>query len=329
MRIETTIDAFLLHWSNCRKNSKSMAYNLLKSDKAYSLLQINGSGELVLDEVKKSITESVKQYTRVKDNAIAIYKDYLEFLKKDPYKINIELEFPPIPVSIDFERIMFIAKYLQNPEHNVEALNDILWVGMDTIDDDIRKLRGMTNNPLQVCGKKFRIEDTKRWNGRVTMPSTAHPIFLTSNLTQILVTLKGLKKMSKDSAYKGYAVEMARSIWTQLSDYAKERILDVAEDLLPDDAQWYLSLNDENKISFLSEVMCSVTEGAGCVIDCLKNGKKCFIEYQDEDNSIKIYKNCKVENYYHKTLTILSDNNKLTLKADNILRSSYMIEELI
>ncbi len=328
MKIETTIEAFLHRRLPYQRDGGSMLCNLLSSNKEYSLLKINGHGELVVEDLKTSIILSVKAYTSTKDNAIAVYKEYIQFLKTK-YKIDVELEFPPIPISIEFERIMFIAKYLQDPNHKIEELYNMLWVGKDTIDDDIKKLRGMTDNPIQVCGKKFVIEDSKRRNGRVMMSSTAHPVLLTSNLTQIIVTLKGLRLMSKDSAFRSYSIEMAKSIWIQLSEYAKKRILFVLSDLLPDEVQWYISLENDIDNSFLSEKMCSNTEGAGCVLDCLKNQKKCFIEYQEEDGSINIYSDCTVEKYLGATMRILSGCQKIELNLDNILRSSYTIEELI
>ncbi|QNO15939.1 hypothetical protein HYG86_14770 [Alkalicella caledoniensis] len=278
--------------------------------------------------MKVSIKESVKAYSSSKDNAIDIYRKYLGFLSKE-YGIHVEIDFPPIPVSISFERIMYIAKYLQNPDHKVKDLADILWVSERTVLDDIAKLRGNTDDPLQVCGKKFIIEDMERRRGRVTMASTAHPIFLTGNLTQVIVTLKGLKSMSQDSAYRSYAIEMAKSIWTQLSDYAKERIIYVTTEMLPDEVEWYLSLGDKDENSFYSEYMCSNTEGAGCVIDCLKNRKSCCIEYQEDDNTVVFYEDCMVRDYDGKTFKVIYKGEKMELLSDNVLRSGYTIEELI
>ncbi|QNO15924.1 hypothetical protein HYG86_14685 [Alkalicella caledoniensis] len=328
MLIEQTIDEFLRKKSNYIGYEIDTVQNLLQSDKKYSLLYICGLGEIEGDSLKYSIKTSVKAYSSIKDSAIDIYKKYLGFLSKK-FGIYVDVDFPPIPISISFERIMYIAKYLQNPEHEVKHLEDILWVSHRTVLDDIAKLRGNTDDPLQVCGKKFIIEDMERRRGRVTMASTAHPIFLTGNLTQVIVTLKGLKSMSQDSAYRSYAMEMAKSIWTQLSDYAKDRIILVVTEMLPDEVEWYLSLGDKDDNSFYSEYMCSNTEGAGCVIDCLKNRKECYIEYQREDNSVVFYEDCKVIDYDDTSFTVIHKGEKVRLISDNILRSSYTIEELV
>ena len=96
---------------------------------------------------------------------------------------------------------MFIAKYLQDKEHRISELPDILWVNSRTIEEDLSRLRGI-NDPIQVCGKKFYISDTVRQDGRISFQSTAHPIFLAENLTQVLILLKGLREI-----YAGYVAE--------------------------------------------------------------------------------------------------------------------------
>lgn len=325
MLIEETIKEFLKYKNNYSGYNKKTVENLMLGDKEYSLIKINGLGELKAEELKESIKLSVKLYTRNKDRAIEIYKKYLNFLNTK--KFHVDITFPPIPVSITFERIMFIAKYIQNPENKISDLKDVLWVGPRTIENDLAILKGI-KNPIQVNGKRFVIEDIERSRGTVSMSSTAHPIFLTSNITQIIVTLKGLKLMSQNSAFKVYAEEMARSIWTQLSDYAKNRILYVMENLIPDELEWYKNLNIEKDDSFYNEIRCSSTEGAGCVLDCLKNGKECFVEYQEIEKTT-FYENCKILKYLDDKIRIECKGKLFDLEIDKILRSSYTLEELI
>ena len=325
MLIEETIKEFLKYKNNYSGYNKKTVENLMLGDKEYSLIKINGLGELKAEELKESIKLSVKLYTRNKDSAIEIYKKYLNFLNTK--KFHVDITFPPIPVSITFERIMFIAKYIQNPENKISDLKDVLWVGPRTIENDLAILKGI-KNPIQVNGKRFVIEDIERSRGTVSMPSTAHPIFLTSNITQIIVTLKGLKLMSQNSAFKVYAEEMARSIWTQLSDYAKNRILYVMENLIPDELEGYKNLNIEKDDSFYNEIRCSSTEGAGCVLDCLKNGKECFVEYQENEKTT-FYENCKILKYLDDKIRIECKGKLFDLEIDKILRSSYTLEELV
>lgn len=133
---------------------------------------------------------------------------------------------------------MFIAKYLQEDENKISELPDILWVSGRTIEEDISRLRGI-EDPIQICGRKFFIPDTTRENGSVRFPSTAHPLFLAENLTQILIMLKGLKTMSENPLYEPYAVQTGREIWNQLSSYAKKRIRFVLSEMMPEDLTWY------------------------------------------------------------------------------------------
>ena len=123
-----------------------------------------------------------------------------------------EIDFPPIPVSNTFERLMFIAKYLQGKDSKISDLPDILWVSNRQIETDLSRLRGL-DDPIQVCGKKFYIPDTEREDGRITFQSTAHPVFLAENLTQILIMLKGLKAMAENPMFRPYAESSAKEIW--------------------------------------------------------------------------------------------------------------------
>lgn len=325
MLIKDSIKDFLSKKSNYYDYNKKTIENLLIGEKAFSLTEIYGLGEINPSYLRDSIKESVKSYTSHKDNAIKIYKKYLDFLERN-YNFKVEINFPPIPVSVDFERVMFIAKYIQNPEHKINDLEDVLWVGKRTIEKDLAVLRGV-DNPIQINGKRFVIDDIERSKGSVSMSSTAHPIFLTSNITQIIVTLKGLKTMSENSAFKVYAEEMARSIWTQLSNYAKDRINYVMENLIPDELEWYKKLDIINEDSFYNELRCGRTEGAGCVLDCLKNGKTCYIEYKNDENT-NFYDGCKIIKYLGDKIRIDYKGEYIDLEIDRILRSCLTLEEL-
>ena len=183
---------------------------------------------------------------------------------------------------------MFIAKYLQDPRHSISELPELLWVSQKTVSEDIKRLSGNHDDPIQVCGKPFIIDEMERNRDSVHFPSTAHPLFLTPNLTQVLVTLKGLREMADYPLYAGYARTAASDIWEQLSDYAKSRIRFVLSELLPEDLDWYESLRKSEDGLFLSEARCS---GHNVVLDCIKNGKAFCAEYAD-DGIIRIFQDC-------------------------------------
>lgn len=299
-------------------------HNLIKGDGNYSLVSQPGYTES--DNLQENIELSVKQYIRDKDVAINIYKHFCLYLKEKGVKV--EVTFPPISVSNSFERLMFISKYLQNPENKVSKLPDILWISDRTINADLRKLHGTDNDPIQICGKVFKIDEFERKRDVVSFPSTAHPLFLTPNLTQVLVTLKGLKAMSENPLYAEYAKFMATDIWEQLSDYAKQRIHFVLSELLPEDLTWYESLKKEDKEYFYSEYRCS--PNGNVFMDCMKNEKSFYVEYNDY-NGVCLYKNCTFipGSYLDNSIEVDCNKGKVRLHFNKILRSAYTLEELI
>ena len=300
---------------------------------ARNLLKGDGEAVLVKQEFYENseylaynIKASVRAYSRNKDIAIRVYRDFLDFLKAKS-GVDILVQFPPIAISNTFERLMFIAKYLQDPRHKVSDLAELLWVSPRTINDDIKRLRGDHEDPIQICGKVFTVDDMEKHKDTVYFPSTAHPLFLTPNLTQVLVTLKGLKAMANDPLYAEYARLTATDIWEQLSDYAKTRIHFVLSELLPEDLSWYESLRKPDEEYFYSEVRCS---GSNVVLDCMKNEKAFCVEYEGEDG-ICIYKQCVFvpRSYDGDSIEVNSASGTVRLVLDRIIRSAYTAEELM
>ena len=276
-----------------------------------------------LDRLEENIRNSVRKYERDKDAAIRVYKIFLEFLQKKG--ISVEVQFPPIPVSNTFERLMFIAKFLHDPEHKTDTLSSLLWQSNETIEKDLKKLRGKDKDPIQICGKVFKLTEKKqRSKGRIDLESTAHPLFLTPNLTQVIVMLKGLKAMSEDQNYAKYAETIAADIWEQLSDYAKNRIHYVLSELLPEDLTWYESLEKPDKNLFYPERICSVPDNV--LIDSIKNDKRFFVETKDG----KKYSNCSKCRFISAAeVSFMCDRGEKIVLKDNILRSAYSPEELL
>lgn len=302
-------------------------HNLISGDAKYSFKsQPNYTDSYELD---RCIEESVRSYTRDKDMAIDIYKHFIIFLEGRGVNVDEAKHcFPPISISNSFERLMFISKYLQDPNNKVSDLSKVLWVSEKTISKDLAKLRGKDNDPIQVCNNKFIINDIELQKDVVYYPSTAHPLFLTPNLTQVLVTLKGLKKMSDDPLYKEYAILMATNIWEQLSEYAKKRIHFVLSDLLPEDLTWYKNLKMNDNSSFYSEYRCSTT--GNVFLDCIKNNKSFCVEYETNDG-IFLFKDCTFVSgsMGERSFEVICNQGNVILHFDKILRSAYTIEELI
>ena len=325
MNIRSHIEEFYDRKQYKPYDSKAVQNLLFSGSEDYALVKQYGF-DYESDFLPQAIKDSVRGYPRNKDIAIKIYKKLCKFLADKA--VEVVVDFPPISVSNSFERLMFIAKYLQDSRHNVSELQNRLWVSERTINDDLTKLRGLDNDPIQICGKVFKIDDLERGRDVVYFPSTAHPLFLTPNLTQVLVTLKGLKAMSDDPLYSEYAHLMATDIWEQLSDYAKERIHFILSELLPEDLAWYKTLRKQDDEFFYSEYRCSPS--GNVFLDCIKNEKPFYVEY-NTNNGICLYSNCIFVpgSMADRSFEVNSNQGKVRLHFDKILRSAYTAEELM
>ena len=308
------------------KYHKTYLKNLLSGSKSNSLCQFEDydTTEYLAAAMKDSVSASV----RGKDTVISVYKDLVQFLAEKG--INIEIEFPPVSVDSSLDRLLFIAKYFQEENTTIEELPDKLWVSERTIDSDIARLKGEAEDILAVCGRKFYIPEAKREDGRLNFASTLHPLFLTENLTQVIIMLEGLKHMAENPDYKRYAETTAANIWEQLSDYAKDRIHKVIGPILPGDVSWYDSLERELDSTFYSVP-------GNVFMESIKSDgtKPCYIEYEKDGETV-IYENCVFVPGSHgmteagaETMDVDCSVGRVTLENSCIRRTSFKIEELL
>lgn len=201
----------------------------------------------------------------------------------------------------------------------------MLYVSKETIERDLKKLGGEDEDPLEVMGQKLKIDFDRRSR---YFPSTVHPLFLTFNLTQVITTLEGLKRMGEEEAHKNYALNAAKTIWAQLSDYAKRRIFTVSEGLGLD-IKWYQALDTGEKNLFFSEAMCSTIMGQESVLQCFKNGKQCYVEYLEEDGVSVFYLGYWIKTYNEQELLIANrDGEERRLKSDRVVKAALTEQEL-
>lgn len=274
-----------------------------------------------------SLIDVVKKYKHNKDALISVYRDFNNFLEKE-YALNIEIKYPPIPVYNTFERLMFIAKYLQDDKHRIADLTNILWQSQRTIDGDILKLQGNDRDSLEICGQKFTIPETDRSMGHLYFESTAHPFFLACNLTQVIATLEGLKEMCERPGFEGYAMPLARNIWRQLSEYGKDRVSYVMNSLLCQDTSWYDSLDEEEEDAYRTERECCSNRD-GILMYCLKNGddRLCHIEYKG-DNKSEFLTDVQVLQLNGEGWKVRIGGEERILEPDRILKSSFYKENM-
>ena len=119
MNISTYLTAFAERKNNRYKPYSKIYRQILLGGKPYSLNTQKGfeeSGYLHL-----TIRSCVQRYSSNKDTAILLFKDLAAYLTERGVNVP-EIHWPPIPVSNTFERLMFMAKYLQEENHKISDL---------------------------------------------------------------------------------------------------------------------------------------------------------------------------------------------------------------
>lgn len=331
MTIHEIVLKFISKKNNYRGFDKSTVSNLLlgNSKSVSTFIEEMGDffeAEAIDNEIYvHAVRETVKSYTSNKQSAISIFKMLTEYIEKE-LCCKIQIDFPPIPISNTFERLMFISKYFHDPKNTVGELEDILWVSDRTIEKDIAKLRGNDDDPIQICGKQFIIDDTVRTMGHLQFESTVHPFFLTCNLTQVVATLKGLAELSKQPEWKGYTQSLSRNIWDQLSDYGKERVKYVMTKLMPEDMSIVQELEDKSYDAFFSEADCSALGDNGLLMS-MKNEKPAYVEYRSANGTV-FYENVRFINYVDDGYRVTINGEERILEADKIIRSTVNKEKM-
>jgi len=311
---------------NKDKKPKSNAFTFLSQNKIKNIIDKTISDLDVQEAIGAAIKESVKSYTRDKNMAVNVYKDFVSFIR-EKYQINIPIVFPPTFLS-EFDRQMYIVKELHEKGRGTAYLEDKLWVSDRTIEEDLTKLR--SNAGVSIMGQKITVKGIERQKGNIEFQSTVHPIFLALNLTQVVVMLQGLQHMAKDEAYRKYALKLSASIWNELSDYARRRIKQVA-DMLSMDLLWYEELDSySNEELFSTEYECSYEEGAGNILDFLKNGKECAIEFEGNDGKSKILTNCIIRKYNwdRQEIEVSSNGEQYTISLATIVKTRHEAKHL-
>ena len=175
------------------KDIKVSEYAFLSQNSIKNIINETIDNVDVQEAMSTAIKESVMAYTRSKEQAINVYKDFVSFIK-EKYEVTILINFPPVFPS-DFDRQMYIVKELHEKGRNIAYFEDKLWISSRTIENDLNKLR--SDYGVSIMGQKIRVRGIERQKGYIEFQSTVHPIFLALNLTQVVVMLQGLKHMTK------------------------------------------------------------------------------------------------------------------------------------
>ena len=300
----------------------------LDRDNEYTFLSLCGhtkfapSHQADLKEViARSIRDSIQEYSSNKKTAINLYRAFVAFVK-EKYNIEVAVDFPTVAVWDSLERQLAIIKLLHDGEQTVQDLGNHLLVSTRTIEKDLKMLRESDSESLQLMGQSVKIPCTRR-NGEFLFKSTAHPLFLMSNLAQVITILEGLGKQAQSKEYENFALSTAVNIWTELSNYARNRIFRLA-DTLDLDQTWLnkIQRNSEKGASnlFRTEEECSGEDTIMRLLKVHKSGEKCFIEYEDEAGQTVYVKDVRIASIGKTEFTYRSDNTRGILKKDQVLR---------
>jgi len=232
------------------------------------------------------------------------------------YGVKVEVNFPPA-FNSQFDRQMYIVKRLHDRRYRASDFEDELWVSDRTISTDLQELE----DGITVLGQQLKIKkDDVVYHNQGH--NTVHPIFLVANLTQVVVLLRGLEVQAKDPAYCEYAIRLAANIWSELSDYGRNRILNVSEQLNLN-IDWFNMLESRrNQGLYSTEADCSYEKGVGNVLHFLKNGQRCTVEVQDKEGT-RILNNCLIKNHSHDHIKVIQDEGQEeVIPIEAVLRAS-------
>jgi len=251
-----------------------------------------------------------------------IFNNFFDFLANEHKHSEYSFTVEHLPRQMTaLERQLTLAKLLHDKdteEFSEDELAIELMVSPDTIRNDLQALR----DGINVFDQRFCLE-YKRYNRRVKMTSTVHPFFLTQNLTQIVFILEGLR-VQDTRIKRGYVEDTAISIWIQLSDYARKRILDVLCDLMDLDKRWYEDIDDkarsrESRDMFSDEKhVGSDAGGRQLLMYCFKGSIPCNITYTDKDGEVVDTGAVRISDLREDEVDVMAGDTVTKIKDDDI-----------
>lgn len=219
--------------------------------------------------------------TRSKEKARQRILSFVRYLL-DHHKIELILDESLTKENMSaLERQVDLLKTLQKGMTKGQLLDHYV-VTRKVIEGDLDKLIMGT----KILGQHVKIRNYQRQKGELTYQSTVHPIFLPLNLTEVYFLFTGLKSLAQgreDSIAAERYDHLANRIYSQLSDYARERIERRARE---DD----MDLPPEKEFQKYNESIDEEVMAKGSKKDALmylfKSGEKCTIHLSNAAREI-------------------------------------------
>lgn len=238
MTIESAVDKYIetIRDQQEKKKCRNFLLNTLLPN-IKKLAEIKKAWPLEVDHIdgnKKAwviLVDSIDQAIRVVQNKKMAYdciKELFLFIEKNYNpKLRIdELFHKGKAFSDKAERQLDIIKKLQERPMTKDELAKYYWMSRKNLDRD---LNDMEINGFELLGQKIKLNvDYRSHEGdrKVHMyyTSTAHPIFLPLNMTQVYAMTVGLKKVADGSPYEDILNDISDWIYNQLTNHAKDII---------------------------------------------------------------------------------------------------------
>lgn len=267
-----------------------------------------------IEESIKSSIEATKKFGK-KVSCKNIYDEFVDCInERFDFKVNINdlnLKIPETPE----ERCVYILRETERKLEgkNKKSLADMakeLGCSTRNLQKDVKE---MTEQGFKLLGMSIKLVDNR--DEIFQLDSTPHPVILMQNVSQLFVQLEGLRAMENTEALKNIAHSTAIDIWNQLSDYARDKILDVAGKIEKDQkpVKWYLSLDEDGnwQSRFTSERYHIGESTKSKLMYHFKCGEEAIITYIGNDGKHNTVNDCRVKNYYF-------EEDKIVLEANGI-----------
>ena len=269
----------------------------------------------------KRILENIQRY--IDDNEIAVLDDLREYIfsthgdkeqaakiiedfiqKANPENTNViadgEIEDNPTL------RQLKIAKYLQEP-HTKTEIGNYFHISDGIVQRDLAKLR----EGLDVLGTRVCINETEtRTSDNKVLKqylTTAHPLFLPLNLSEIYLMTIGLMKETQTSPMREKYAELVGRIVSQLSDYAIEKLESVDDEKL---------LPQKTNNDYRAELLQSKTDR---MLYALKSGDVCACVSFLHEGALTDCTNATIKSGHHKFYRIISETSEYEINGEDVI----------